>query len=184
MKFQLDKEQTEYVLRDSYVSISDFVNTLSDEQEKQYLSIYASVLLEKIAETDAQAVETAKDAIVEYFDYQELHDDGYWYPNSDFTKDDEELLEQCDANSIDYDKWEWDESALLGYIVDSSWTHCSRDYGLVTVNNESIYFDRDQTKNERIATVVEELAKKILFKINLENNLEVKSSKVEKKVKI
>ncbi|MBH9720503.1 hypothetical protein JAO10_09175 [Burkholderia contaminans] len=183
MKYELDSEQVKYVLEESFVSISDYVKTLNEDQEEKYLSIYANILLEKIEEKEADVLEEAKGAIQEYYDYQELSDDGYWFPGPDFTEEDHEFLDQCEAENIDYDKWEWDEGNLLGYIVDSDWTHCSRDYGLVYVNNQHVYFDKDNTKNDKIAAEVEELAKKHMFKLSLEENLQV-GSKNETRIKI
>ena len=184
MKYELNDEQVEYVLRDSYVSVSDYVNTLNAEEEEKYLSIYAALLVEKIVETEDQAVEAAKEAIAEYYDYQELHDEGYWYPSSEFTDEDQENLDNCDANAIDYDKWVWENSNLLNYIVDSEWTHSSKDYGLVQINDQQIYFDRYLTRNEKVAETVEELAKKYFFKQALENKLECHEEKYQKRAKI
>lgn len=180
MKYELDKKQVEYVLEDSLVTVSDFVRTLTEEQEEKYLSVYASLLLERLEEKENYVIEEAKSAIQEYYDYQELYDEGYWVPGPDFTEEDNEFLDRCEAENIEYDKWEWDEGMLHDYIVDADYNHCSRSYGLVEVNGQHVYFDKYLTHNDKIADEVEELAKKFFLKLSLDEDLEDQGKQTKK----
>lgn len=171
MKYELDDEQARYVTEEGYVTISDFVSSLTKEQEELYIRIYASALLERIEESKAQVMFAAQSAILEYKEFDELYEEGYIRPSDLFEKEDYEMLDDCRYDEIGIGKWDWDEDMLLDYVVDSSWTNCSRDFGKVEIDGVYVYFDKDLVKNETIEQQVERIAIPCFQKIDLKEKL-------------
>lgn len=139
----LTRKQIDYILEDSDERLlSDFVDSLDGDQTDDYLNIYAHLLLETIAEKECDVLQDAQNYIIEFYSFEELYNQSYWYPSERFTAEDHGYLEDGDYDQIDYDKWDWDEAMLLDYIVDSDWTHCNADYGSIEVDGKPVYFDK------------------------------------------
>ncbi|HHX4381517.1 TPA: hypothetical protein ACU95S_007216 [Burkholderia cenocepacia] len=178
MKYQLDKVDIEYVLRDSAVSISSYVYTLTPTQEKLYLAIYASILLEEIEMTEQEVIEEAKSAIFNYYDPQELYFMGYLTPNRRFDDEDQRNFDNCKFNKIYLAKYDWSTYKLLSYFVEND------IFGFVYLDGKNIFFDRAKTMNEGIAEIVEERAKVIFLKQSLDENLPTHENEAKKIIKI
>lgn len=123
---------------------------------------------------DSDVIEEAKCAIFDYYSHQELYDQGYLIPNSKFTDEDSEKLDVCQADEIELEKFDWEECLLLEYAVDRDRGDSSIDFGLVSVGQEHIYFDRQKTNNDSIAEFIEAKAKPIAQAIFLKTSLDEK----------
>lgn len=183
MKYTLDKEQTEYVLRDSNIECHDFVDKLSDENRDRFLSLYASLLLAEVEETYKDVLEQAKYAVQEFYGYQELYDKNYVYLSGSASDEINQAIEDSGLGDIEYDEFEkyfeWNEDELMAYLVDSDWTHCNFDYGCAFVEGNSVFFDRERSKDERVEKEIAEQA----IDIYSEDKKETSSEVVEESVK-
>ncbi|MGX9691351.1 hypothetical protein ACTJNK_13500 [Achromobacter anxifer] len=116
-KYSVDKVWEDVL--DSEYSLGDYESKLQalEIDQEEFRVAVVNCFIKRMIEDDHvidndDALEIAKEAISEYYDYQELLDEGIWNVGVDVDTPLDDF-DNIDANSMNYDDFEWDECSLL-----------------------------------------------------------------------